>query len=252
MRALRDIGLLYQRHFTQQLRNPTWLFVGLSSPVLYLALFTPLLKHFAGPRVTTGHVLDTFLPGILALLAFVSGSAQGFSTIFELRSGVVERLRVTPASRFAILAGPLLSGMTFVFIFDAIALAVAAALGFHVHWAGLVVLAVLLGLFMVMMAAWSVAMALVTKEISAFASVVNALNLPALLLAGVLIPISFGPAWLRGLAHIDPLYYVVDGARSLSAGSLSGSQVWLAFAVTVPLCAIVLAWATNVFRKAVA
>jgi ABC-2 type transport system permease protein len=251
MKTARELGLLFQRHFTQQLRNPTWLFVGFSSPVLYLALFSPLLKHFAGPHATTGDVLDSFFPGILALLAFASGTAQGFNTVFELRAGVTERLRVTPASRFAILAGPLLSGMTFVFIFDAIALVAAVALGFHVHWVGLLVLAVLIGLFMIMMSAWSVAMALTTKEISAFASVVNGLQLPALLLAGVLLPISLGPAWLRGLAHIDPLYYVVEAARSLGAGTLSGEHVWLAFAVTAPLCALVLSWATNVFRKAV-
>jgi hypothetical protein len=35
-------------------------------------------------------------------------------------------------------------------------------------------------------------------------------------------------------------------------GTLSNAHVWQAFAVTVPLCALVLAWATNVFRKAVA
>ena len=29
MRTLKDTGLLFQRHFTQQLRNPTWMFVGL-------------------------------------------------------------------------------------------------------------------------------------------------------------------------------------------------------------------------------
>lgn len=250
MTTLTELGLLYRRHFTQQLRNPTWLFVGLSSPVLYLALFTPLLQHFAHGG-STGRVLDTFFPGILALLAFMSGATQGFNTIFELRSGVVERLRVTPASRFAIMAGPLLSAMTFIYLFDAIALAVAAALGFQIHWAGIVVLAILLGLFMVMMSAWSVSMALTIKEISGFASVVNGINLPFLLLAGVLLPISFGPPWLRGLAHIDPLYYVVEGARSLGAGSLSGEHVWLAFAVIVPLCVLVLGWATSVFRKAV-
>ena len=120
MKSLKDTGLLFQRHFTQQMRNPTWLFVGLSSPVLYLALFTPPLKHFTR-AASTGAVLDSFFPGILALLAFASGSAQGFGTIFELRSGVIERLRVTPASRFAILAGPLVSAMTFMYFFDAIA-----------------------------------------------------------------------------------------------------------------------------------
>ncbi|HTW07924.1 MAG TPA: ABC transporter permease [Acidimicrobiales bacterium] len=252
MKTLRDIGLLFQRQFSMQLRNPTWLFVGFSSPVLYLALFTPLLKHFEGPTSSTGRVLDSFFPGILALLAFASGTAQGFNTIFELRAGVIERLRVTPASRFAILAGPLVSALTFVYIFDAIAAAVAWAFGFQVHWLGLLVLAVLLGLFMVTMSAWSVATALVTKEISGFAAIMNGLNLPLLLLAGVLLPISYGPAWLRGLAHVDPLYYVVDAARALGAGTLSGENVWLGFAVIVPLCALVLAWTTNVFRKAVA
>ena len=94
-------------------------------------------------------------------------------------------------------------------------------------------------------------MALTIKEISGFASVVNGLQLPALLLAGVLLPVSLGPSWLRDLAHADPLYYVVEAARSLGAGTLSGEHVWLGFAVTVPLCAMVLSWATNVFRKAV-
>jgi ABC-2 type transport system permease protein len=144
--------------------------------VLYLALFTPLLKHFTR-AASTGAVLDSFFPGILALLAFASGTAQGFGTIFELKSGVIERLRVTPASRFAILSGPLVSAMTFMYFFDAIAVAVAHGFGFQIHWGGLLVLAVLIGVFMLMMSAWSVAMALTTKEIDAFASVMNGLNL---------------------------------------------------------------------------
>ena len=251
MKSLKDTGLLFQRHFTQQLRNPTWLFVGLSSPVLYLALFTPLLKHFTR-AASTGAVLDSFFPGILALLAFASGTAQGFGTIFELKSGVIERLRVTPASRFAILSGPLGSAMTFMYFFDAIAVAVAHGFGFQIHWAGLLVLAVLIGVFMVMMSAWSVAMALTTKEIDAFASVMNGLNLPTLLLAGVLLPISLGPTWMRVVAHFDPLYYVVEGARALGAGAFSSDHVWQAFAVIVPLLVLVLGWATSVFKKAVA
>ena len=68
-------------------------------------------------------MIDLFLPGILALLAFASGMAGGFGTIFELQAGVIERLRVTPASRFAILMGPLLSGMLMMFVFDAVVVA---------------------------------------------------------------------------------------------------------------------------------
>jgi len=253
MRTPCDIALLYQRYFVQMLRNPVWLAVGFSTPLLYLALFTPLLKHLAGSAGLPGsNVLDGFLPGILALLAFASGSGLGFSTIFELRAGVTERLRVTPASRFAILLGPILASMTLMFAFDAMLIAAGAAFGFHVHWLGLVVLAVLLGLLMVMMGAFSIATALLTKEISGFAAVINGINLPVLLLAGVLLPISIGPLWMQVLAHFNPLYYLVAASRLLANGHFSGHQVWQAFAVLVPLCALVLAWATRVFRRAVA
>jgi ABC-2 type transport system permease protein len=253
VKTVRDIGLLFQRYVTQLLRNPVWVVVGFSTPIVYLALFTPLLKHLAGAGgLPASNVLDLFLPGILSLLAFASGMWSGFNTIFELKAGVIERLRVTPASRFAILTGPILATMVMMFVFDAVVVAVGAAFGFSVHWPGLAVLAVLLGLLMIIMAAFSIATALITKEISGFAAIVNGINLPVLLLAGVLLPISLGPAWMRVLAHFNPLYYLVQASRVLAAGTLTGPAVWQALAVLVPLCALVLTWATSVFRKAVA
>ena len=253
MKTARDVGLLFQRYLTQLLRNPVWVVVGFSTPILYLALFTPLLKHLVGSGgLPTGNVLDLFLPGILSLLAFATGIGPGFNTLFELKAGVIERFRVTPASRFAILIGPILASMLMMLVFDAAVVAIAFGFGFSVHWAGLGVLVVLLGLLMVTVAAWSIATALVTKEISGFAAIANGINLPILLLAGVLLPISLGPAWMRVLAHFNPLYYLVQASRVLAAGTLSGTAVWQAFAVLAPLCLVVLAWATRVFRTAVA
>jgi ABC-2 type transport system permease protein len=239
---------LYWRYTLQYLRNPVWLFVGFSTPLLYLALFAPLLKNF----LHGVNVLDVFLPGILALLAFGSGMGMGFGTIFELQAGVIERFRVTPASRLALLLGPLVSGTMFMFVFDIVLVAVGVAFGFHVHLGGLLVLGVLLWLFMVAMASFSVAMALITKEISAFAAVINGLNLPVLLLGGVLLSISNGPEWMRVLAHFNPLYYLVTASRSLAHGTFTGGATWQAFAVIAPLCALLLAWATRTYRRAVA
>ena len=252
MKLARDTGLLFHRYTIQMLRNPVWLFVGFSTPLLYLVLFTPLLKHFSSPNTSSASVIDLFLPGILALLAFASGMSGGFGTIFELQSGVIERLRVTPASRFAILMGPLLSGMLMMFAFDAVVVAAATGFGFSIDWGGLAVLVILLGLLMITMSAFSVATALVTKEISSFAAIINGLNLPVLLLGGVLLPISLGPVWMRVLAHFNPLFYAVEGARALSAGAYSNPAVWQAFAVLIPLCVVVVTWATGVFRRAVA
>src|ERR1039458_5023215 len=89
MKTARDVGLLFQRNLTQLTRNPVWLVVGFSTPILYLALFMPLLQHLSGiPGLhLKGNVLDLFLPGILALLAFASGMGSGYGTLFELTDG---------------------------------------------------------------------------------------------------------------------------------------------------------------------
>jgi hypothetical protein len=44
----------------------------------------------------------------------------------------------------------------------------------------------------------------------------------------------------------------LKGARALGADAFSSDHVWQAFVVVVPLCALVLGWATTVFKKAVA
>jgi ABC-2 type transport system permease protein len=142
--------------------------------------------------------------------------------------------------------------MVAMFVFDGVLVAVGAAFGFRIHLGGLAVLAVLLGLLMCTVAAFSIAVALVTKDISSFAALINGLNLPVLLLGGVLLPVSLGPTWMRVIAHFNPLYYLVAASRTLSQGTYSGSATWQAFAVLVPLCAFTLAWATAVYRQAVA
>jgi ABC-2 type transport system ATP-binding protein len=251
-KTLLDIGLLFARCARQLLRNPIWVIMGFSTPILYLALFTPLLRQLAGTGILPGaNVLNYFLPGILSLLAFASGLGPGFSVLFEFKAGVIERFRVTPASRLAILLGPILATLAMMFAFDAVLVAVGAGFGFSWHGAGLLVLAVLLGLLMIVMATFSVATALATKDITSFASIVSGINLPVILLAGVLLPISLGPAWMRTLAHFNPLFYLVQASRVLAGGTLTGPAVWQAFAVLVPLCVAVLAWATSVFRRAV-
>jgi ABC-2 type transport system permease protein len=253
MKRVTDVVLLFQRYLIQLIRDPVWLVVSFSTPILYLALFTPLLKKLVGePGLPSGNVLGIFLPGILSLLAFASGAGTGFSTLFENRSGVIERLRVTPASRFGILVGPILATMLLMFFFDLVVVAVGFGFGFAVHIVGLLELCVLLALLMATMAAFSIATALISKEINGFAATINGMNLPVLLLGGVLLPISLGPTWMRDLAHFNPLYYVVTASRVLADGTLSGTAIWQAFAVLVPLCAVVLAWATGVVRRAVA
>ena len=107
-------------------------------------------------------------------------------------------------------------------------------------------------MLLIITATFSVALALIRKEISGFAAVMNGINLPILLLSGVLLPLSLAPTWMVVIAHINPLYYVVEANRVLAAGNINNSTVGLAFLVMVLCTAVTLWWATRVYRKAVA
>ena len=62
MRIVRELGLLSRRKMLETLRQPVWVIVGLSTPLLYLALFAPLLHRLAGgPGFPRGAVLDVYV-----------------------------------------------------------------------------------------------------------------------------------------------------------------------------------------------
>ena len=107
MKLARDTWLIFQRQVLLLLRQPVWLFVGVFQPVMYLLLFAPLLKPALTPlgATTDADVYRIFVPGLLVLLAIFGGLFQGFGLIAELRAGVIERSRVTPVSRLALLLG---------------------------------------------------------------------------------------------------------------------------------------------------
>lgn len=251
MKMLREIRLLFWRKMLETLREPAWVISGLSTPLLYLALFAPLLKSLNSPMFSLGRVLDVFVPGILALMAFGAGMGAGWVVIWELQSGVIERLRVTPASRFSLLMGAVLRDIVMFIVPALLVIFVASLFGFHLHWAGLTVLFILLSMLTAVVSASSGSLGLILKEIGSLAAVVTSLQLPITLLAGILLPLSIGPAWLRFIAHFNPMYYVVEASRVLASGTINSSTVWQAFIVMSPLTIIVLWWSTRVYRKAV-
>ena len=252
MRIPKETFLFFKRKMLETLRQPVWVISGLMTPLLYILLFSPLLKNITQPPLSTATVLDSFVPGILTILAFGSGTGAGWVIIAELQSGVIERLRVTPASRFALLMGKVITDMIMFLVPAIIVIAISAAFGLEVHAGGLALLLLLLCMLTALVSACSGSLGLILKEVGSLAAVITSLTLPLTLLSGALLPISLGPLWLRVIAHINPLYYTVEASRVLSTGTIANTDVLLAFAVIVPLMALTLWWATSVYRKAVA
>jgi len=244
-------SLFFRRKLLETLRQPVWIVTGLSTPLLYLALFEPLLKSVAGGQgLPPGHVLDVFVPGILALMAFGAGMGAGWVVIWEMDSGVIERLRVTPASRLALLLGTVLRDVVMFAVPAVVVIVIAIGFGFNAHWGGLALLLLLLAALTAACSATSSALGMNLKQIGSLAAVITGVQLPLTLLSGILLPLSLGPAWLRVLGHFNPMYYAVEAARDLAAGTITTAAVGAGSLVMAAVTALALWWGTRSYHEA--
>ncbi|MFC7548263.1 ABC transporter permease [Plantactinospora sp. GCM10030261] len=253
MKLARDTWLIFQRQIMLLLRNPVWIFVGVFQPVMYLLLFAPLLKPALAPlgATTDAETYRIFVPGLLVLLAIFGGLFQGFGLIAELRAGVIERSRVTPVSRFALLLGRSLRDVVSLLAQAVIITLLALAFGLRVHLGNLLLAYLLLALIALMTSAVSYAVALITKSEDALAPLMNTVAQPVLLLSGILLPLAFAPTWLQRIADWNPFSWAVDGARALFAGDIGDNSVWQGLVVVGVIAVLAVVWAAREFARSV-
>ena len=253
MKLIRDTWLLFMRDMMVTLRNPAWLIIGLFQPVCFLLLFAPLLEGIAkAPGFPPGGALTVFTPGLLVMMGLYGASFVGFGLIADLRAGVIERLRVTPVSRLALLLGRALRDVVVLLVQSAILLLVAWPLGLRADLGGTALAFGLLALIGLVMASCSYALALALKSEDALAPTINFFVLPLQLLSGITLPLTLAPLWIRNVAALNPLAYAVDAARVLFNGQLTNSAVLSGFVIMGALALLAMWWAARSFRQATA
>jgi ABC-2 type transport system permease protein len=218
MKTLRDTWLIYRRSVILTLRQPVWVAMGMFQPILYLLLFGPLLEGATGAAGATGSAFNWFVPGLLIMTGFFAAAFAGFGLVAEIRSGVVERMRVTPMSRFAMLAGRSLRDVTILMAQAIVIIVVSIPFGLELVPGGIALTLVIVALVGLTFGLLSYTLALVFKSEDALAPVVQGLALPLLLLSGIFLPMTFAPDWLQTLSSLNPLTHAVDAARAMFNG----------------------------------
>jgi ABC-2 type transport system permease protein len=250
-KLIRDSWLIFVSALRVMLRNPAWVFFGLFQPICYMLLFAPLLKNLVGvPGFPSGGAYNVFTPGLMIMMAIFGTGFAGFTVIGQLREGVIERLRVTPVNRLALMAGMISVSLLNLLVQTLLLVGVGMLLGFRPDAAGLALLVVLVLIGGLMMGSCSYAVALVVKNEGSLAAAVNLVALPLLLLSGIMLPISLAPDILRKIAKGNPFAYSVDAARALVAGHFGNMAVTQAFIILGALALLALWWATSSIRKA--
>ncbi|MFR9789020.1 ABC transporter permease [Streptomyces sp. MB22_4] len=245
---LHDTALVYGRSLRQSLRSRFALLFGVLTPLLYLLFFGPLLTGL--PLGEAGSSWQVLVPGLLLQLGLFGALFAGFTIIMENAQGVLERMRVTPVSRLALLLGRVLRDAT-VFVFQAVLLVLAAlAMGLRAPLPGILIGFGFVALLTLSLASLSYATAMKVRTPQEFGPLINAVSMPSMLLSGLMLPMTLAPAWLNALSHLVPFRYLVDAMRDAYVGHYATAHMRYGVLVAVGFAALAVTTGTRVFRTA--
>ena len=98
---------------------------------------------------------------------------------------------------------------------------------------------VILGVFGIGLGALSYALGLASKNREwVFWGVQQSLIFPLLILAGMMLPLEAGPAWMQTVSKVNPLTYIVDALRTLFTGTLWDADVAWGIVAAFVTCAV--------------
>src|SRR6201993_3479782 len=219
MSFISDTLFVSRRQQRLILRVPVFLIVGVPQPILYLALFGPLLTKLPAGTLSggsgtggTAEAYRFFVPGLLIQLALFGSTFVGVAIISAWR------YRVTPVSRIALLTGRVLRDVVTLVVQSTVLILAGLAFGLRAPLGAVLISYVYLVLVAIGLSSLSYAVALQLKSEDAFAPLVNSVVVPLILLSGVMLPMTLGPGWLQGIARISPFRYIIDAMREAYAG----------------------------------
>lgn len=250
MKLLRDTSLIFWRSIQITMRNPIWILFGMFQPLCFLLLFAPLLdKLTQNPAFGGSNALTIFTPGLLIMIALYGNAFVGFSLIDDIRAGVLERFRVTPLHRTALLLGRVLRDVTVLALQATFLIALSWLLGLSAAWGGVILSYVIVLLVGFTISTTSYCAALTLKNEDALAPMINFFLLPLQLLAGITLPLTLAPLWLQRIAYVNPFAHAVSATRALFAGDYGNSDVLLGFGAMILVAYIAVYSGSWLFQK---
>lgn len=219
---------------------PTIFFLGLNG------VFGALTQL---PGFETGTYESFVVPVSMLQGAGFTGAAAGVNLARDYESGWVDRLLVSPAPRWVLLAGTVLAAAARSLIPATFVFAIALALGAQFPGIdGMVVcFAMVVGMAAVA-ACWGCFLALRFKSQSA-APLMQAATLGAILLTTAYAPLELLQGWLQDVARLNPVTQVVEAARQGFVGAVTWADTWPGLVALAGMLAILGGLALREMRR---
>ncbi len=212
-----DTFFLGRRALRRFYRVPANPFSIVLYPLIQLIVFSQLYKDIVQlPGFGGGSYLAYLAPGQIAFTVFFAVAWSGGSLLYDFRNGYLDRLRVAPINRYAILAGEFVPLFVVCVVMAGIILGLSVLLGAPIATGlpGAIAVALLGGAFGVAWSGTSFVPALITKNEQA-TSALSILLFPVAFMSTAFVPPALMPEWLQVVNDWNPISHVIEAMRSL-------------------------------------
>ena len=232
--------------------DQTQIWLRIIQPALWLAVFGVTFSKIRAIPTGSLTYLQFMTPGVLAQSVLFVAIFYGITVVWERDLGLLNKLLSTPAPRSAIVLGKALSAGVRG-IFQAIAILILALImRIDIILNPLSVLSVFVLVVLLGMCVSSLSMALASlfRSGERMMGVGQAITMPLFFASNAIYPLSMMPSWLKPIATVNPLSYVVDAIRAL-LGTGNLSSVPLDILAIVIATIMLLALASLSFKRVI-
>jgi ABC-2 type transport system permease protein len=225
MDSLRNILVMIELELRRLKHDRTELYTRAVQPILWIVIYGTIMSTIS--QIPTGpiHYTDYITPGVLIQSTTFVSIFYGLTIVWERESGILKKLLVTPASRYATVIGrSMASGVRSIFqALIIVPVALLIGVRFVPNIACFIFALLIIFFASGGFAAISILIASFMKTRERFMGIGQAITMPLFFASNALYPV---PAFLQQLVLFNPMYYIVDAVRGLM---ISGNLTNLPF-----------------------
>ena len=247
-----QVSLRYLRVFKRQ---PAYLGIALTQPIIWLLLFGALFKAVTEiPGFRGGSYVDFLTPGIVVMLAVSSAGWNGMAFIEDINGGVMDRMLAAPVWRGALNLGSVVYAMLTIAVQTTLIVLLALALGAHYTngvW-GVLLLILVAALLGAAFASLSNGVGVLARQRETLIGAVSLVLLPLTFLSSALMQQSLVPEWIRTAAKVNPVNWAAEAGRSAAMEKIDWGLVASRMgmlAALVAVCAWFATWAFGAYQR---
>jgi ABC-2 type transport system permease protein len=212
------VYIMWLREIKRFWRSKARIFASLAQPLLFLVAlgfgFGPIFQKAGG-----GNYVEFLAPGIIGMSILFSAMFMGIQVIWDRQFGFLKETLVAPVSRYKIMLGRTLGGATVASLQGIIVFFISMLIGFRPQsWIMVPFAFLFMFLIAILFTALGTAIASRLEDMHAFQLIMNFLIMPLFFLSGALFPIDTLPNAIQVVIKVNPLYYGVDGLRTVLTG----------------------------------